>query len=152
MVLQVRRDGAVAKQTQQPACHPSNKTRPRNYSSAPVPSSRDPLGMSCAEGGRGIYVADLEGGVGSFSLLIFVGHRGSEQLKKSSGSNPRRRRVTNRTTPLPITRAPRSPALPSHSAFLFPRLPLRFLSRSPKSALVHLTASSEFLLGVAPWR
>jgi hypothetical protein len=70
MVLQVRRDGAVAKQTQQPACRPSIKTRPRDYPYALVPSSRDPhLDESCDEGGRGIfYVADLEGGVGSFSL------------------------------------------------------------------------------------
>jgi hypothetical protein len=56
------------------------------------------------------------------SLFVFVinfpsiSHRGSEQLKKSSGNDPqRRRRTTNRTTPLPIARAPPTPCT-THTA------------------------------------
>lgn len=100
MVSRVSRDGAVAKQTQQPACRPSIKTRPRNYRSAPVPSSRDPRLASLVPRVEGEFMW-------LFSLLIFTRppRQRTAQEKKSSGSNPRRRRVTNQATPLPIARA-----------------------------------------------
>lgn len=129
MVSRVSRDGAVAKQTQQPACRPSIKTRPRNYRSAPVPSSRDRRLASLVPRVEGEFMW-------LFSLLIFTRppRQRTAQEKKSSGSNPRRQpaaatsnqpghAIANR----PSRRAPRNPALPSHRALLLPRLPLRAL-------------------------
>lgn len=130
----------MAKQTQQPACRPSIKTSTRNYLSASAPSFMgSSLGVSGDEGGKGIFVADLEGGVGSFSLLIFLGHRGSEQLKKSSGSNPRRRRVTNRTTPAIANR----PSTKESCCLAQPqRLPLPPASAAGSLALPEIGACS----------